>query len=108
MPEALNLDPELAAAYVCSATVASGTGEHEAAIVLLERSLRIDGSNDDAYRLMARAHEELGRPDAALATYTRAVELRPQYWATHVWLASFHRSRGNYADAAASTSAPSS
>ena len=77
--QALNLDPELAAAYVCSATVASGTGEHEAAIVLLERSLRIDGGNDDAYRLMARAHEELGRPDAALATYARAVELRPQY-----------------------------
>ena len=98
--QALDLDPELAAAYVCSATVASGTGEHEAAIALLDRSLRIDGGNDDAYRLMARAHEELGRPDAALATYARAVELRPQYWATHVWLASFHRSRGNYADAA--------
>ena len=98
--QALDLDPELAAAYVCSATVASGTGEHEAAIVLLERSLLIDGGNDDAYRLMARAHEELGRPDAALATYARAVELRPQYWATHVWLANFHRSRGNYADAA--------
>ena len=98
--QALNLDPELAAAYVCSATVASGTGEHEAAIALLERALRIDSSNDDAFRLMARAHEELGRPDAALATYARAVALRPQYWATHVWLANFHRNRGNLADAA--------
>jgi tetratricopeptide (TPR) repeat protein/tRNA A-37 threonylcarbamoyl transferase component Bud32 len=98
--QALNLDPELAAAYVCSATVANGTGDHEAAIVMLERALRIDGGNDAAYRLMARAHEELGRPDAALATYARAVELRPQYWATHVWLANLHRSRGDYADAA--------
>ena len=97
--QALNFDPELAAAYVCSAMVASGTGEHEEAIVLLERALRIDGGNDDAYRLMARAQERLGRPDAALATYARAVELRPQYWATHVWLAAFHRGRGNYADA---------
>jgi tetratricopeptide (TPR) repeat protein len=68
--------------------------------VLLEQALGIDGGNDDAYRLMARAQEELGRPDAALATYSRAVELRPQYWATHVWLAAFHRSRGNYAEAA--------
>ena len=98
--QALNLDSELADAYVCSAMVASGTGEHEEAIVLLERALQIDGGNDDAYRLMARAQERLGRADAALATYARAVELRPQYWATHVWLAAFHRSRGNYADAA--------
>ena len=28
--------------------------------MLLERALRIDGGNDDAYRLMGRAHEELG------------------------------------------------
>ena len=98
--QALNLDSELAAGYICAAMVASGTGAHEEAIVLLERALKIDGTNDDAYRLMARAHEELGRPDAALATYMRAVELRPQYWATHVWLANFHRSRGNLADAA--------
>ena len=60
---------------------------------------KIDGGNDDAYRLMARAQEQLGRADAALATYARAVELRPQDRATHVWLAAFHRSRGNYADA---------
>jgi superkiller protein 3 len=85
---------------VCSATVASGTGEHEAAIASLERAQRIDGGNDNAFRLMARAQEELGRPDEALATYARAVALRPQYWATHVWLANFHRSRGNFADAA--------
>jgi serine/threonine-protein kinase len=98
--QALNLDPELADAYVCSAMVASGTGAHEEAIVLLERALKIDGGNDDAYRLMARAQEQLGRTDAALATYARAVELRPQYWATHVWLAAFHRGRGNYADSA--------
>ena len=97
--QALNLDAELADAYVCSAMVAIGTGAQEEAIVLLERALRIDGGNDDAYRLLARAHEQLGRADAALATYARAVQLRPQYWATHVWLAAFHRSSGNYADA---------
>jgi tetratricopeptide (TPR) repeat protein len=97
--QALSLDAELAAAYVCSGTVASGTGEHEAAIAFFERALKLDGGNDDAYRLMAYAHEQLGRTDAALATFARAVELRPQYWATHVWLANFHRTHGNYPDA---------
>ena len=98
--QAMNLDPGLAAAYVCAARIASGTGEHEEAIVLLERALQADGANDDAYGLLARAHEALGRPELALATYQRAVQLRPQYWATHVWLGAFHRSRGNDAEAA--------
>ena len=30
----------------------------------------------------------------------RAVTLRPQYWATHVWLGTFYREHGRYADAA--------
>lgn len=98
--QAMNLDPGLAAAYVCAARIASGTGEHEAAIVLLERALQADAANDDAYGLLARAHEALGRPELALATYQRAVQLRPQYWATHVWLGAFHRGRGNDAEAA--------
>ena len=98
--QAMNLDTGLAQAYICAATVESGTGEHEQAIALLERALEIDPAADDAYRLMARAQESLGRHDAALDTYTRAVALRPHYWATHVWLASHHRSRARYAEAA--------
>ena len=98
--QALNLDPKLAAAYVCAGTIENGTGEYEQAIALLERALQIEPASDEAYRLLARAQEALGRTEAALKTYTQAVELRPHYWATHVWLAAFHRSRGNYTDAA--------
>jgi tetratricopeptide (TPR) repeat protein len=97
--EALNLEPDLAAAHICAGTIASGTGEPEQAVVLLERALQLEPSSDAAYALLARVQEQLGRTDAALATYARAVELRPQYWATHVWLGSFHRSRGNLAEA---------
>ncbi|HET9704758.1 MAG TPA: protein kinase [Vicinamibacterales bacterium] len=98
--QALNLEPDLAAAHICAGTIASGTGEPEQAVVFLERALQLEPSSDAAYSLLARAQEQLGRNDAALATYARAVELRPQYWATHVWLGSFHRSRGNLAEAA--------
>ena len=98
--EALNLDPDLAAALICAGTIANGTGEGEQAVVFLERALQIEPSSDAAYTLLARAHEQLGRTDAALATFARAVELRPQYWATHVWLGAFHRSRGNLGEAA--------
>ena len=98
--QAMNLDAELAQAYICAATIESGSGQHEQAITLLERALEIDPSADDAYRLMARAQESLGQNDAAVATYARAIALRPHYWATHVWLASHYRSRGQYADAA--------
>jgi serine/threonine-protein kinase len=98
--QALNLGPELAAAYLCAGTIESGTGEYEKAIALFERALQIDPASDDGYRRLARAQEALGRWDAAQATYTRAVELRRHYWATHVWLANLHRTRGRFADAA--------
>jgi serine/threonine-protein kinase len=98
--QAMNIDSNLAQAYVCSGTIASGTGEHEQAIALFERALEIDPAADDAYRLMARAQEALGRHQAALETYTRAVALRPHYWATHVWLANLYRTRGDYGAAA--------
>ena len=97
--QAMNIDANLAQAYVCTAAIESGSGEHEQAIALLERAVQIDPANDDAHRLLARAQETLGRFDAAFDTYRRAVSLRPHYWATHVWLASLHRSRGNYAEA---------
>ena len=97
--QALNLDPQLAAAYLCAGTIESGTGEYEQAIALFERALQIDASNDEAYRRLANAYEALGRFDQALATYARAVDIRPQYWATHVWLANLHRTRGHYDDA---------
>jgi serine/threonine-protein kinase len=98
--EALNLEPDLAAAHICAGTIASGTGEPEQAVVFLERALQLEPSSDAAYGLLARVQDQLGRHDAALATYARAVELRPQYWATHVWLGAFHRSRGNLDEAA--------
>ena len=97
--QAMNLDANLAQAYVCAAAIESGTGEHEQAIALLERAVQIDPANDDAHRLLARAQEMLGRFDAAFDTYARAISLRPHYWATHVWLASLHRTRGNYVEA---------
>ena len=97
--QALNLDANLAQAYVCTAAIESGTGEHEQAIALLERAVQIDPANDDAHRLLARAQEMLGRFDAAFDTYARAISLRPHYWATHVWLANLHRTRGNYIEA---------
>src|SRR5688572_20972726 len=75
--QAMNLDTDLAQAHICAATIAVGTGEHEQAIALLERALEIDPTADDAYRLMARAQESLGRHDAAVDTYSRAISLRP-------------------------------
>jgi tetratricopeptide (TPR) repeat protein len=100
--QALNLGPDLAAAYLCAGTVHSGTGEYEQAITFFERALQIDPASDDAYRRLARAQELLGRFEAAQQTYLQAVALRRHYWATHVWLANFHRSRGNYTEAAQS------
>jgi tetratricopeptide (TPR) repeat protein len=54
---------------------------------------------DDAYLGLARAHERLGNAPAAEAIYRQAVDRRPRYWATYVWLGNFYRERARYQEA---------
>jgi tetratricopeptide (TPR) repeat protein len=48
---------------------------------------------------LARAQARAGQGAEAEATYKRAIDLRPQYWATHIWLGNFYRERARYAEA---------
>ena len=42
----------------------------------------------------------LGQSCQPATAYRRAIALRPEYWATHIWLGTFYRAQGRYADAA--------
>ncbi len=85
--QALTLEPESPAGHVCLGTVA------------LERVVDRDPTSDEATLGLARAQARSGATDAAEATYKRAILLRPQYWAAHVWLGTFYREHARYADA---------
>lgn len=96
---ALAVDPNLPASHVCLGTVALGTGEFDEAVREFQRAVDREPTSDEATLGLARAQARSGTPDAAEATYTRAIDLRPQYWATHIWLGTFYREQARYVDA---------
>jgi serine/threonine protein kinase/tetratricopeptide (TPR) repeat protein len=96
---ALGLEPESPAGHVCLGTVAHGTGAFGDAVREFQRAVDRDPTSDEANLGLARAQARSGADEAAEATYKRAIALRPQYWATHVWLGTFYREHARYADA---------
>ncbi|MBI3667648.1 MAG: tetratricopeptide repeat protein [Acidobacteria bacterium] len=96
---ALSLDAKLAAAHICLGMLYKGRGQYEKAIVEFRDALEEEPTNDDAYRGLANAEENLGKLDEAEKTYRRAIELRPYYWAGYSWLGAFFISHGRYKEA---------
>ena len=74
---AVMLDANSAAAYICLGTVDLGTGEYETAVADFEHALRAEPTSDEAYLGLARAQDRLGLSEAAEQTYRQAVDLRP-------------------------------
>jgi len=98
--QAQALDPGAAASHVCLGTIDLGTGAFADAAREFQAALDREPTSDEAYLGLARAQARGGAAGAAEATYKRAIALRPEYWATHVWLGTFYREHARYADAA--------
>jgi tetratricopeptide (TPR) repeat protein len=97
--QAQELDPNLPASHTCLGTVALGTGEFDEAVREFQRALDREPTSDEANLGLARAQARSGATATAEETYTRAIALRPQYWATHIWLGTFYREHARYAEA---------
>jgi tetratricopeptide (TPR) repeat protein len=74
---ALELRPDSASAMVALGAVSLGRHEFGQALSWAERSLEIDLSGPDGYGVMGDALVEMGQYDAALESYQRMVDLRP-------------------------------
>lgn len=98
--QSLRLDQGLAAAHECLGTLFTGTGRYENAVAEFERAVKAEPTNDDAYRGLAMAYEQLGKLLDAEATYRRAIDLRPNYWAGYNWLGAFYQNHSRYSEAA--------
>jgi serine/threonine-protein kinase len=96
--QAVSIDPDLSASHVCLGTVALGTGQTDEAAREFRRAVALEPMNDEATLGLARAVERTD-PLAAESTYKDAIVLRPQYWATRVWLGTFYREHARYAEA---------
>ncbi len=97
---AQTLDPQLAAAHICVATVLNGTGEYEKASAAFRLALEVEPTNDEAYRGLAYSQEHLGQLEAAEQTYLEAIKLRPDYSMGYNWLGIFYYGQNRYSDAA--------
>lgn len=96
---AVELDEFEAGGHVCLGQLLLGTGQPEQSLASFERATVLDPTRDDAFRGLARAHEEMGRPDLAEQTYRDAIQMRPHYWAGHDELGIFLLRRGRYEEA---------
>jgi len=97
--QAVALDAQLAGSHVCLGTIALGTGQAEQAVEHFQHAVEREPTSDEAPLGLARAQTRAGAAAEAEATYQRAIALRPQYWATHIWLGNFYRERARYPDA---------
>jgi len=97
--QALALDRQLPASHVCAGTIALGTGQFAASVEEFQSAVDRQPTDDEATLGLARAQARSGAVGEAEQTYRRAIALRPQYWATHLWLGTFYREQGRYAEA---------
>ena len=74
-------------------------GELEVALDRLQRALKLDPRNVDAYTLMAVLHERIKRPEKAETYYRKAVELAPENGEVNNNLGAFLCGQGKTQDA---------
>lgn len=97
--EATRLQPQLAAAHVTMAMIASGRGKYRDAIHEAQKAIVFDPGNDRGYAELARALAATNQPALAEETWKRAIALRRGYWINYVQLGTFYCNQGRYAEA---------
>jgi tetratricopeptide (TPR) repeat protein len=75
------------------------TGEYERAAQEFERAVRLEPTNDEAYRGLGRAYEANGKLEEAEQAYRSAISTRPHYAAAYLRLGDFFLTQNRHEDA---------
>ncbi len=99
--KALQLAPELPAAYTAGAAIKLSRGDYEHAVQDLETAMKLDPDSVDLQLTLAHAYARWGKLDLADRTYQRVLDERPNNWTTlNDWGSTYFR-RANYSRAEA-------
>jgi serine/threonine-protein kinase len=98
---AIDLNPELAAAYSAMGFVRLESREHAAADTAFRRAAQLDPVNPFPHMGLALNFAAQSQDDAAEPEFRTAVQLGPQEWRTHQELAQFLFRKAGYKEAAA-------
>ncbi|MDH4156321.1 MAG: tetratricopeptide repeat protein, partial [candidate division Zixibacteria bacterium] len=96
---AIELNNQMAPVFVTLGLIHKGTGRYEEAVGDFKRALLIDSTNHETHRELATAYEALNRLGQAEATYRKAIELKPDFWAGPFDLALFYFYNGRNQEA---------
>ncbi len=92
--KAVSLDENLPEAHLALGIVLLGQGRSAEAAAELEQAQRLAPGNDVVCRSIAGAYDALGRNEAAVQMYQRAIDLRPGFWENHNSKGIFHMRQG--------------
>lgn len=95
---AIQLNDQLAPVHFTMGLIHYAGAAYQQAIESFDKSIDIQ-PGPDAYRELAKAYDASNRQAEAEATYLKAIQLRPSYWAGYKDLGVFYTKHGRFAEA---------
>ena len=98
--KAESLNPDAAPVLVAAGWLKQQHGLYEQAVADLSRALELAPNNADAWNHLAGVYTSLNRPNEVIATYERAIQAQPDYYAPYIELGLFyHYNLGQFQEA---------
>ncbi len=99
--KAIDIDPSSASAHTFYAHLLSNIGRHEEAIAKIQRARELDPLNFFANILEGQILCLAGRDDESLQILRSAVNVNPDFWLAHLFIARTYMNKGMWPDAIA-------
>jgi len=97
--QAINLNNQLAPAYVTLGRLHDASNNSDLAIQELTKALTLEPLNSDATLALGTAYDHAGRPQDAEKLFRKSIDLRPENWEAYNRLAAFYAKTGRYTEA---------